>query len=281
MSQPEDERSERIRRAMPTPVIPQDMGRDNRTKAALALGVLGLVAGAVAWIAGIGPLALAGGACALLAGLASVAVEADKRRVDVENYRLNSEVDNLEAALISERQRAESAGAPANADSHSGSSSSTSNTLIDEATGLFTEQYFRVTLDARVAAARRNLRPVAVVLLDVVTGVSAGDPRPADPRSIAESIRSTLREADTPCRLDNGMYGLLLEDTPENGAVWTVERVRRRLINDLPGQTLWAGVACYPAHAFTAEEILDQAGHALEAAREWKQDRIEVAISEP
>ena len=40
---------------------------------------------------------------------------------------------------------------------------------------------------------------------------------------------------------------------------------------------MWAGVACYPAHAFDKDEILNQAKTALSQAREWRQDRIEVA----
>ena len=43
---------------------------------------------------------------------------------------------------------------------------------------------------------------------------------------------------------------------------------------------MWAGVACYPAHGFTTDEILDRADHALDLAREWRQDRIEVAHSD-
>jgi hypothetical protein len=49
---------------------------------------------------------------------------------------------------------------------------------------------------------------------------------------------------------------------------------------DHPGQTLWAGIACYPAHAFDAWELFDRAGQALDAAQEWHQDRIEVATAE-
>ena len=51
----------------------------------------------------------------------------------------------------------------------------------------------------------------------------------------------------------------MLEDTAENGAIWTVERIRRRITADAPGLTLWAGVACYPAHGFDTDEILDRA----------------------
>jgi GGDEF domain-containing protein len=152
--------------------------------------------------------------------------------------------------------------------------------LTDASTGLFNEQFFRVSLDTRVSAARRHLRPVAVVLVQVSEGVREGAPSPVSPDLVAEGVRATLRDADTACRLDDGRFALILEDTPENGAVWTVERVRRALALERPGQTLWAGIACYPAHAFDAWELFDRAANALEAAREWHQDRIEVATAD-
>jgi len=39
-------------------------------------------------------------------------------------------------------------------------------------------------------------------------------------------------------------------------------------------------VACYPAHGFDGGELLRQADVALLGAREWHQDRIEVAIAD-
>lgn len=154
-----------------------------------------------------------------------------------------------------------------------------SNTLTDQSTGLFSQEYFDVALDARLSAARRHLRPVAVVLIEVVEGLPDSTPRAAAPLTVAESISATIRDADTACRMLDGRFGLVLEDTPENGAIWTVERIRRHLAGVNTGLTLWAGVACYPAHAFDAGEILAQADRALHAAREWRQDRIEVATS--
>ncbi|MDY7104045.1 MAG: diguanylate cyclase [Actinomycetota bacterium] len=152
--------------------------------------------------------------------------------------------------------------------------------LVDADTGLFTEGYFKVAVEMRIAAARRRLRPVAVVLLDVVREVGSPDQRPGVPTSVSRSIRETLREADTASRLDDGRYALVLEDTPESGAIWTVERLRSRLVEAEPDHTVWAGVACYPAHAFDTAEILSQAEAALELAREWRQDRIEVATAD-
>jgi two-component system cell cycle response regulator len=149
--------------------------------------------------------------------------------------------------------------------------------LTDPATGLFSEAYFEVALEARIAAARRRLRPVALVLLDIVDGSTGGDGSHADPAAVTNALRRTLREADTACRLDDGRFALVLEDTPENGAIWTVERIRTHLSEGGARCTVWAGVACYPAHAFDKDEILNQARTALSQAREWRQDRIEVA----
>jgi GGDEF domain-containing protein len=152
-----------------------------------------------------------------------------------------------------------------------------SDSLTDEATGLFSEDYFRVAVDARIAAARRHLRPVAVVLLEVIEGLRSGTPTSAQPMLVAETINATLREADTACRLIDGRFGLVLEDTSENGAIWTVERIRRSIADSQQGLTLRAGIACYPAHAFGSSELLQRADDALVSARDWNQDRIEVA----
>ena len=54
--------------------------------------------------------------------------------------------------------------------------------------------------------------------------------RPPIRRSSPPTCPDTVREADIACRLDGDRcFGMVLEDTPENGAVWTVERFRRSL----------------------------------------------------
>jgi len=152
--------------------------------------------------------------------------------------------------------------------------------LTDPLTGLFNHEYFLVTLDLRIAAARRHLRPVAVAMIQVVEG-RAGENRPlADPTIVAEALRKTLRESDSATRLGDGSFGVVLDDTPESGAIWAMERLRRCLSQDHPSLTLWAGVACYPAHGFDAGDVVDRANLALTAAQEWHQDRIEVATPE-
>jgi GGDEF domain-containing protein len=145
-------------------------------------------------------------------------------------------------------------------------------------TGLFDEMYFRVAVETRIAAARRHLRPVAVVLFRAVDSNNPGIE--ADPDAVTKIVRQTLRDSDTAARFPDGRYGFVLEDTPEDGAIWTVERLRRSLANVVPNQLRWAGIACYPAHAFNAAEVMAKAEEAYASAREWSQDRIEVAVAD-
>ncbi len=146
--------------------------------------------------------------------------------------------------------------------------------LHDPSTGLFSENFFKVALETRIASARRHLRPISVVVL------ALADDAKLTVQETAAAIQETIRDADTACRLSSGEFALVLEDTPETGAVWTVERIRRNLQDASDKHaTVWAGVACYPAHAFTRDEIIQASTEALKQAKEWDQDRIEVATT--
>jgi len=247
----------------------------------IVLGVAGFAAGlagtltAAVWALVAGTVALGAGATATWAALA-------ERAACRQRDELQTRVAELDATL--RRESAARAELEAQLSSRikltAMRRSTERDALTDGSTGLFSEGYFTVALDTRIAAARRNLRPVAVVLMEVIEGLDSGQPRPAAPRDVASSILETIREADTACRLLDGGYALVLEDTTENGAIWTVERIRRRLAGEHPNLTLWAGVACYPAHGLSTDEVLDRADLALDMAREWRQDRIEVATAD-
>ena len=130
-------------------------------------------------------------------------------------------------------------------------------------------------------AARRGLRPLTVAMVEVVDRVGEPDMAHTTPQPVAAILTETLREADTVARMDSGVFAVLLEDTPENGAIWTLERIRRRVAEELPGRTMRAGMSCYPAYAFDADQLMSQSLAALDAAREWRQDRIEVTTASP
>lgn len=153
--------------------------------------------------------------------------------------------------------------------------------ITDPETGLFSEVFFEASLAKRISASRRGLRPLSVAVAEIVTGVGTPDVAPAPVAPVAETMINVFREADTLARGPGSLFLILLEDTPENGAIWTLERLRRRLAEDHDGFTLRVGLSCYPAYGFDADQLMRQAYEALEAAREWHQDRIEVTTSTP
>ena len=266
---------------------------DQRTILVLAAGVASLAFGVAGFVADVPALGVVAGVVG--AALALVGVRSATRRTTASDRAdaLAGQVGELEGALarqVQARLAAEESVRSLGAQLVEAQatvarvttpiSAATAEQITDTVTGLFSEDYFLIAVDARIAAARRHLRPVGVVLLEVIEGLRSERPQSAEPVLVGETINSTLREADTACRLVDGRFALVLEDTSENGAIWTVERIRRNLAEVQEGLTLRAGIACYPAHAFGSTEILQRAGEALGAARDWSQDRIEVASAE-
>jgi hypothetical protein len=149
--------------------------------------------------------------------------------------------------------------------------------LLDPSSGLFAEPFFLATVSWRLIACRRVLRPLSICLFEVVDGLPDGPVVPSDPNVITAMVKATLRTSDIAARMSDGTYGLMMEDTPEDGAVWAVERLRRSLGSKPGSRALRAGVACYPGHALTPADIVRYATSAFASAREWPQDRIEVA----
>jgi GGDEF domain-containing protein len=203
-----------------------------------------------------------------------------------ENDQMAARAAKFEAEAIAAREQLALAmmaerGAAGESDPASPAGSTPPAEVTDPDTGVFTQLFFDASLGKRVSAARRGLRPLTVAMIEVVEHVGTPAMAHTNPKPVADILVETLREADTVARMDSGIFGVLLEDTPENGAIWTLERIRRRISEDLTGCTVRAGMSCYPAYAFDADQLVHQSLEALEAAREWRQDRIEVTTASP
>lgn len=239
---------------------------------ALAFGVLTLVLDAPA-------LGLVAGVAGLGAGILAVAARARMRAVEAELAgarrdvrRLRNELDAVAAVLQEEAGR--------QAEVSEEGTEGRAEHAFDAATGLYDERYFAVLVQQQVAAARRSLRPVSVVIFELDgLGEAKESIRTEALGVVGDVVRRTLRESDSACRLGDLMIGAILEDTAEAGAVWAAERVRGTLLSSPVGDTLTvsAGVACYPTHALGAAELVAQAGRALEGARASGRDRVELA----
>src|SRR5437879_2472809 len=184
---------------------------DRRALLGLLSGAAGLALGAAAVAVGSALLGVVAAACALVAGAMCLVVAGRLRDQDRDKQCLHRQILQLEDALLAEREAFESASVlsePADAIA--------AGAVRDPETGLLGEHYFETALEHRIAAARRQLQPVALLLLSL----DADDP--ADQEAVttfAGILRDTLRESDTVCRIGSSGLGVLLEDASEAGGV--------------------------------------------------------------
>ncbi|HRW42436.1 MAG TPA: hypothetical protein P5193_12875, partial [Microthrixaceae bacterium] len=207
---------------------------------ALVLGVVGLAFGVGSLALDVPVLGMVAGLSALAAGAAALAarptatgaadvVDADRDQVIDRTRRelaeTRVELDSVRRQLADAASDQPAAVAAADIDPTPDSdptvngagpggpvtSVADASALTDAASQLFSEAYFVVALQSRLAAARRHLRPVSVCLMQVAEGQVEDASRAAPPPKVADSIRQTLREADIACRLDDGTYAVILE----------------------------------------------------------------------
>ena len=140
-------------------------------------------------------------------------------------------------------------------------------TLFDPETGLLDGRVFVVCFERKVAAARRHLRPLTVVLLDLSPGMKReGGDRQEHVTAFGRIIHETLRDADIACRVGPASFGLILEDTTEQGGVLAVERLQAAALA-AGGPFVIGSVATYPNHGLQAGEVLQRGREALARAR--------------
>jgi diguanylate cyclase (GGDEF)-like protein len=222
---------------------------DRRALPGLAAGLAGLAFGVSAAVLSSPGLAVVAAACALAAGGASLVMLERVHRAERE-----AEESRRQPMPVIPQEEVEDPGIP----------------LLDPETGLPDRHFFELALDGRVAAARRHLWPVTVVLLDIGLQPDADEDPESRGRALgafAALLRQTLREADIACRLSGTTMGLILEDTAEEGGVWTAQRLQIALSKDVTRvRRLAAGVASYPSHGLRPDEVLNRAEQALARA---------------
>jgi len=257
---------------------------DPRLIVAASGGVAALAAGAVGVATDSPAFAVAAGAAGVIAAIAGVSLGARARQTEQRLEQAEDEVRAVRRELASINAVLQEEASRRAAEEELGTAVDEARTrgeqAFDAATGLYDEKYFAVLVQQQVAAARRSLRPISVIIFEIDgMGDSDKETRLQALGVVGDVVRRTLRESDAACRLGDLMVGAILEDTPEAGAVWAAERVRGTLLASPVGDalTLSAGVACYPSHALGAAELVHQASRALDEARSRGRDRVELA----
>jgi diguanylate cyclase (GGDEF)-like protein len=256
--------------------------RDRRVLGSIAAGFAALIAGIAASVADLPEVALVAGACGFVAAICATAIGAALRSTGdelvatrTERDALRRELDALAAIFADEASSARGETLPL--------ANPYPEAIVDTASGLLDERHYKVLVTKRLAAARRALQPISIVIFEVddLEHASAAE-CDAVVGALGEIITETLRESDAACRLGRTMASAILEDTAEAGAVWAAERIRGALHQVELGNriTVSAGIACYPSHALSALELMDRAQRALDHARSQGRDRLEVASAD-
>ncbi len=158
--------------------------------------------------------------------------------------------------------------------------------ITDGLTGLKTHRYFMEALGAEWRRAPRSGRPFSLIMMDL------DDFRPVNDRhghlegdrvltAVARLIEARSRQSNVVARYGGDEFAILMPDGTTEQAQILAERLRSSLSADpfLSGYGLTAsfGIATFPNHGATPEEILRFADAGMYLAKHEKGDRVRVA----
>ena len=155
----------------------------------------------------------------------------------------------------------------------------------DPLTHLLNRRGFRDVFDLELERSRRSGRPCALLLGDLdhfkrvndLLGHPAGDVRL---RKFARLLTAGKRRIDAAARMGGEEFALLLPETDEHGAYVIAERLRHAVRDafapDQLAVTVSFGVAAYPTHGATGDQLLQAADQALYVAKELGRDRTAI-----
>lgn len=159
--------------------------------------------------------------------------------------------------------------------------------MHDALTGLYNRRYMEEELNIEFMRALRKSEPLSLIMLDIdhfkqfndVYGHEAGDLVLIE---VSRIIKNHIRESDIPCRMGGEEFMMIIPDT-------TLELAKERAENicaavskatlmykgvNLPGITISAGVATFPNHGTSKNEIVEAADKALYNAKKSGRNQV-------
>ena len=159
--------------------------------------------------------------------------------------------------------------------------------IRDPLTGLYNRRYLEESLNRELQRARRAGRNLSLVMLDLdhfkhfndTFGHQVGD---VLLKEVAGVIKGRVRAGDLACRYGGEEFSLIIAEVDTEGAQKCADSIReatKHLSLHHRGQTLGtitvsAGIASYPAHADSSEDLIHAADEALYRAKQAGRDCI-------
>jgi diguanylate cyclase (GGDEF)-like protein len=158
---------------------------------------------------------------------------------------------------------------------------------LDGLTGIFNRRFFELRILEEIERARRYGTGMAVIMADIDQfkrlndefGHLLGD---EVLRQVSSLFHQQLRKIDVVCRYGGEEFGIVLTQTNASHAVSVAEKLRRMVEHwQFPGVpqtvTISAGVAAFPDHGITRDELVRAADNGLYAAKQAGRNRIALA----
>lgn len=164
-------------------------------------------------------------------------------------------------------------------------------TYTDDVTGLYNQRYLEMVLDREVSLAKRNDTDFSILFLDLDHFKSVNDKHGHLVGSqllyeVGQELKKTLRESDIVFRYGGDEFVSVCSHTNAQEAMLVAERVREKIEKKrfLAKQgmeirlTASIGVASFPEHAQTTEQILTVADQALYGSKREARNKVVLGI---
>ncbi len=161
--------------------------------------------------------------------------------------------------------------------------------MRDALTGLYNRRYLNDSLARELAHVQREGIPLSVIMLDIdhfkkindTHGHKMGD---IVLINLSDTIKRHVRGGDIPCRYGGEEFVIMLPGASTEIAVRRAEAFRAMFEKQVITSgaltiqaTISLGVATFPAHGHTIEEVLNEADLALYAAKQAGRNQVKVA----
>jgi diguanylate cyclase (GGDEF)-like protein len=154
----------------------------------------------------------------------------------------------------------------------------------DGLTGIFNRRFFEMRILEELERARRHHLALAIMMIDLDGFKSLNDEfghllGDEALRQMAAIFSEQMRKADVVCRFGGDEFAVLLPETNGQNALRAAEKLRRTVAGwAFPGvprpMTVSVGIACFPEHGGSRDELIKSADDALYRAKQEGRNRV-------